>query len=66
MLCRSISYIENLVVLQALGGNTVDDLKCIREDKVLFETLGGTPGKTSDQDATFIPSGVRGALFNYK
>jgi hypothetical protein len=116
------SYIENLVLMQALGGDAVDDLGFIREDKVLSKMLGGTPGKTSthnylskfvnkedeekrgygksfvpemaehlegfdevtryllarapqvrdistvtlDQDATFIKTGVRGALCNYE
>jgi hypothetical protein len=116
------SYIESLVTMQISGGETVDDMKCIREDSVLPEMLGGVPSKTSihnyidnfvdekeeekrgqgksfvpefnehlkgfddvtrhilkqaphirdistatlDQDATFIPTEVKGALFNYK
>ena len=116
------SYIQSLVTMQILGGEAVDDIKCIREDGILPGILGGIPGKTSihnyirnfvnekeeekrgqgksfvpeinehlkgfdkvtehllkhaphvkgistitlDQDATFIPSEVQGALFNYK
>jgi hypothetical protein len=116
------SYIESLVTMQILGGETIDDIKCLREDRVFPEILGGIPGKTSihnyianfvdgqeeakrgqgkafvlepnahlkgfqdatqhllkhaphiqgistitlDQDATFIPTEVKGALFNYK
>jgi hypothetical protein len=116
------SYIESLVTMQLLGGEAVDDINRLREDKVLFEVLGGIPGKTSihnfisnfvdekeeekrgqgkafvpepneylngfdkvtqhllkyaphvkgistitlDQDATFIPTAMKGALYNYK
>jgi hypothetical protein len=116
------SYIESLVTMQIIGGEAVDDIKRIREDKVLSDVIGGIPGKTSihnyinnftdekeeekrgqgkafvpeshkhlngfdkvtqyllkhaphvksvstvtlDQDATFIPTNVKGALFNYK
>ena len=116
------SYIQSLVTMQILGGTSVDDMRCIREDNVLPEVLGGIPGKTSihnymgnfvdekeeekrgqgkafvpepneylkgfdkvtghlleyaphvrgistvtlDQDATLIPTEVRGSLFNYK
>jgi hypothetical protein len=116
------SYIESLVMMQLLGGETVDDIKRLREDSVLPDILGGIPGKTSlhnyianfvdeqeeakrgqgkafvplpnahlkgfeevtrhllkhaphvqsfetitlDQDDTFIPTEVKGTLFNYK
>lgn len=116
------SYIESLVTMKILGGETVDDMRLIREDKVLSNILGGIPGKTSihnyidnfvkdeeeekrgqgkafvpesneylkgfdnvarhlfkhapyikdvatvtlDMDDTFIPTEVRGSLFNYK
>ena len=116
------SYIQSLVAMQILGGETVDDMKRIREDEILTGILGDIPGKTSihnyigkfvdekeeekrgqgrsfvpepnkylkgfdkvtehllehaphvrgistvtlDQDATLIPTEVRGVLFNYK
>jgi hypothetical protein len=116
------SYVESLVIMQLLGGDTVDDIKGMREDSILPDILGGIPSKTSihnyienfvdkneeekrgqgksvvpkpnehlngfdsvtkhllkqsphvkeistitlDQDATFIPTGVMGALYNYK
>ena len=116
------SYVKSLVLMQILGGDTVDDLANIRNDAVLREVMGNTPGRTSfhnyfasfvdeaqerrraqgkstllvpnkhlmgfdevtrhllssipafreikavtiDQDATFIPTGVSGALWNYK
>jgi hypothetical protein len=115
---KDSAYIESLVTMHILGGEAVDDIKLIREDKVLSKTLGGVPGKTSihnyisrfvakeeeekrgygksfvpesnehlkgfdkitryllqhtphvksistvtlDQDATFIPTGVKGSL----
>jgi hypothetical protein len=116
------SYIESLVTMQILGGDTVDDIKIIREDGIMPDILGSIPGKSSlhnyfknfvdkkeeekrgqgksfvpeineylsgfskvtqhllkhsphikdistvtlDQDDTFIPTEVAGALFNYK
>jgi hypothetical protein len=44
---KDSSYIESLVTMQILGGETVDDIKCIREDSILPGVLGGIPGKTS-------------------
>ena len=41
------SYIESLVVMQILGGETVDDMQRIREDGILPDVLNGIPGKTS-------------------
>jgi len=116
------SYVRSLVLMQILGGGTVDDLANIRDDAVITEAMGKIPGRTSvhnylmsffdeeeerrrgqgkstlltpnrhlrgfdevtqhilssvpafrkietvtiDQDATFIPTGVSGALYNYK
>lgn len=115
-------YIKSLVMMQAIGGDTVDDLKLVRNDSVIQGIMGPIPGKTSvhnflsefndpaeeakrgmgrsfvpemkdclkgfnkitehllnnipafgnidtitlDQDATFIPTCVTGALYNYK
>jgi len=36
-------YVESLIVLQALGGDCVDDLNCLREDAGLPEVLGYAP-----------------------
>lgn len=36
-------YVESLVVLQALGGDCIDDLKGLREDEGLAEMLGYRP-----------------------
>lgn len=41
------SYIESLVTMQILGGEAVDDMKCMREDGILPDILGGIPGKSS-------------------
>ena len=116
------SYVRSLVLMQILGGGTVDDLANIREDSVIGEVIGKIPGRTSfhnylasfvdkeeekrrcqgkstllspnehlrgfdgvmrhilsvaptfcdiervtiDQDATFIPTKVSGALCSYK
>lgn len=116
------AYVKSFVLMQILGGDTVDDLRLLREDSVINTIIGKIPGKTSahnylssfvdkkeeekrkqgksviltpnkhlrgfnkvtqqilsvipsfqgihtvtlDQDATFIPTKVSGALFNYK
>lgn len=116
------AYVMSLVLMQIIGGDTVDDLQILRDDPAIREILGAIPGRTSchnylsafvdeaeeskrgqgssvllapcphlkgfdeltrhylslipafegiesvtlDQDATFIPCGVRGALYNYK
>lgn len=115
-------YIKSLLLMQLLGGDTVDDLEVLRNDPVIRGIAGAIPGRTSvhnylasfanpeeesqrgmgrsfipeksdslkgfgkvtkhlleclpafqevdtvtlDQDATFIPTGVAGALYNYK
>jgi hypothetical protein len=41
------SYIESLVIMQALGGETVDDLKFFTEDGIFNRVVGGIPGHTS-------------------
>lgn len=116
------TYVKSFVLMQMLGGDTVDDLRLLREDPVINAIIGKIPGKTSahnylasfvdsqeeekrkqgksviltpnkhlsgfnrvtqqilstvpsfkgihtvtlDQDATFIPTKVSGALYNYK
>ncbi len=116
------TYVKSFVIMQLLGGDTVDDLQMLRDDPVIRELLGPIPGRTSchkylasfvdeaeeekrgqgssvvlkpnvhlkgfdevtrhylskipdfttmrtvtlDQDATFIPCGVRGSTYNYK
>lgn len=115
-------YIKSLVMMQTIGGETVDDLHLVRSDPVMREMIGPIPGRTSfhkylssfvdkreealrgqgnsfvprktaclegfnqvtkhllervphflgiesvtlDQDATYIPTGVSGSLYNYK
>lgn len=115
-------YVKSFMLMQILGGDTVDDLKMLRDDPVIQAVMGKIPGRTSlhnylasfidrdeeakrgqgestvlvpnrhlkgfdevtrhilsvvpsfqkihtvtlDQDATFIPTKVNGALYNYK
>ena len=41
------TYIKSFVLMQMLGGDTVDDLRLLREDPVINTIIGKTPGKTS-------------------
>ena len=41
------SYVRSLVLMQILGGETVDDLAGIRDDAVIAEVIGKIPGRTS-------------------
>ena len=44
---KDSAYIKSLVLMQAIGGETVDDLSLIRSDPVIREMVGPIPGRTS-------------------
>ncbi len=44
------SYIESIVTMQILGGESVDGLSSIRQDEIVTNMLGNIPGKTSSHN----------------
>ena len=53
------SYVRSLVLMQILGGETVDDLATIRDDPVIAAAKGKIPGRTSVHNylASFVDEG---------